>query len=92
MFVLQCWIGQRFDDTQNINAGIIKDTKNGRVLEIVQGKKTHKVSIPLFPIALEIINKYEFNFPTISNQLALLHLKKIGEKASIKRLHNGTED
>ena len=92
MFVLQCWIGQRFDDTQNINAGIIKDTKNGRVLEIVQGKKTHKVSIPLFPIALEIINKYEFNFPTISNQLALLHLKKIGEKASIKRLHNVTED
>ena len=92
MFVLQCWIGQRFEDTKNINEGIIKDTKNGKVLEIVQEKKTHKVSIPLFPIAIEILNKYKFNFPIISNQLALLHLKKIGKKANITRLHTITED
>lgn len=92
LFVLQCWIGQRFKDTQAINEGIIKETPNGRVIEIVQEKKTHKVSIPLLPIANEILNKYKGRFPIFTNQTALNYLTKIGEKAGIKRLHNVTED
>lgn len=92
LFVLQCWIGQRFADTQTINEGIIKDTANGKVLEIVQEKKTHKVSIPLLPVALKILDKYDRKFPVFTNQTALSYLKRIGEKAGIKRLHNVTED
>lgn len=92
LFVLQCWIGQRFKDTQSINEGIIKDTSSGKVIEIVQEKKTHKVSIPLFPVSLEILDKYEGNLPVFTNQTALNYLKSIGEKAGITRLHNVTED
>lgn len=92
LFVLQCWIGQRFQDTQAINNGIIKDTPNGKVIEIVQEKKTHKVSIPLLPIALEILDKYGRNIPVFTNQTALNYLKEIGKKAGITRLHNVTED
>lgn len=92
LFVLQCWIGQRFADTQTINEGIIKEIANGEVLEIVQEKKTHKVSIPLLPMALKILDKYNGKFPVFTNQTALNYLKRIGEKAGIKRLHNVTED
>ena len=92
LFVLQCWIGQRFADTQSINDGLIKDAPNGKVIEIVQEKKTHKVSIPLLPIALEILDKYECQFPIFTNQTALNYLKNIGKKAGITRMHNVTED
>lgn len=90
LFVLQCWIGQRFKDTQSLNEGVIKE--NGNIIEIVQEKRTHKVSIPLLPIAKKILNKYKDGFPVFTNQTALSYLKKIGEKAGIKRLHNVTED
>ena len=55
LFVLQCWIGQRFKDTQSINDGIIKN--DGNIIEIIQEKTKHKVSIPLLPIAKEILSK-----------------------------------
>lgn len=90
LFVLQCWIGQRFMDTRAINEGIISD--DGKIIEIVQEKKTHKVSIPLLPIAREILDKYKGSFPIFTNQTALNYLKKIGEKAGIRRLHNVTDD
>lgn len=89
LFVLQCWIGQRFTDTQSINEGIMKD--NGNIIEIIQEKTKHKVSVPLLPIAKEILAKYENKFPIFTNQTALNYLTKIGEKAGITRLHTVVE-
>ena len=89
LFVLQCWIGQRFTDTQSINEGIMKD--NGNIIEIIQEKTKHKVSVPLLPIAKEILAKYENLFPIFTNQTALNYLTKIGEKAGITRLHTIVE-
>ena len=60
VFILQCWTGQRFSDMLSLNKGIVKDTDNG------QTKRTHRVAIPLFPVALEILKKYDFNLPDIS--------------------------
>lgn len=93
LFVLQCWTGQRFGDMQLLNNGIIRNISNlGKVIEIVQEKKTHKVSIPLFPITLEILDKYGKMLPSYTNQTALNYLKKIGQKAGITRLHNVIAD
>ena len=39
VFVLQCWTGQRFSDIQLLNDGIVKDSNNGKILEVVQKKK-----------------------------------------------------
>ena len=66
VFILQCWTGQRFSDMLSLNKGIVKDTDNGQILEIVQTKRTRRVAIPLFPVALEILKKYDFNLPDIS--------------------------
>ena len=78
VFILQCWTGQRFSDMLSLNKGIVKDTDNGQILEIVQTKRTHRVAIPLFPVALEILKKYDFNLPEISKNTMLRYLKKIG--------------
>lgn len=58
--------GTRFSDIKSLNEGIVKETSSGKVLEIVQLKKTRRVTIPLFPIALEILKKYDFNLPEIT--------------------------
>ena len=92
LFVLQCWTGQRFSDIQSLNKGIIKHTRNGQVLEIVQTKKTHRVTIPLFPITTEILRKYNFNLPTTAKNTTLSYLKKIGLKAGLTEEHIATED
>lgn len=92
LFVLQCWTGQRFSDIQSLNKGIIKHTSNGQVLEIVQTKKTHRVTIPLFPITTEILRKYNFNLPTTAKNTTLSYLKKIGLKAGLTEEHIVTED
>lgn len=92
LFVLQCWTGQRFSDIQSLNKGIIKHTRNGQVLEIVQTKKTHRVTIPLFPITTEILRKYNFNLPTTAKNTTLSYLKKIGLKAGLTEEHIVTED
>lgn len=92
VFILQCWTGQRFSDMLSLNKGIVKNTDNGQILEIVQTKRTHRVAIPLFPVALEILKKYDFNLPEISKNTMLRYLKKIGLKAGLTEEHIVTED
>lgn len=92
VFILQCWTGQRFSDMLSLNKGIVKNTDNGQILEIVQTKRTHRVAIPLFPVALEIMEKYDFNLPEISKNTMLRYLKKIGLKAGLTEEHIVTED
>lgn len=76
----------------NLNTAIVKDISNGKVLKIVQAKKNHSVTIPLLPVALEILNKYDFRLPSIDQATMLKYIKLSGQKAGITRLHNVTED
>lgn len=92
LFILACWTGQRFSDIMNLNTAIVKDISNGKVLDIVQTKKNHKVNIPLLPVALEILSKYDFKLPSIDQATMLKYIKLSGQKAGITRLHNVTDD
>lgn len=92
VFVLQCWTGQRFSDIQLLNDGIVKDSNNGKILEIVQKKRTHKISIPLLPVTLEILEKYNFQVPKIRENTMLKYIKEAGQKAGITDKHIVTED
>ena len=84
--------GQRFSDMQLLNGGTVKDFNNGKILEIVQKKRTHKVSIPLFPVALEILEKYNFQVPKVRENTMLKYIKEAGQKAGIIGKHIVTED
>ena len=93
LFVIQCWTGQRFGDMATLlNAGVLKHTESGTVLEIAQEKKLHKVVIPLLPVVLELFKKYDNKIPDVKNTRIYQYLREIGEKAGIIDEHIVIED
>lgn len=87
IFVLLCYVGQRFSDIEKLNNGIVKNTQNGKIIEIAQTKRNHKVTIPLLPISEEILTKYNYKLPIFSAYTVTSLIKKIGREANITRLH-----
>ena len=79
IFILQCQLGQRYDDMMHLDNAIITVDK----IELIQEKTKKKVSIPLNKIAKEILLKYNNTLPFISNEYSNQLLKLIGKKAGI---------
>ena len=78
-FVLMCYIGLRYSDYEKINRNNISDD----CLDITMTKTNEQVSIPIHPTALEIIKKYNYNLPKLSNQKLNNEIKKICKYAGI---------
>jgi integrase len=80
LFIIAAWTGLRFGDFTSIKPEFIK----GDFLHIEQHKTLGKVTIPVHPIVLEILNKYKGILPPeISNQKFNEDLKKIGQLAEL---------
>lgn len=79
IFVLQCQLGQRYEDMMRLKNAIISTDK----IELIQVKTKKKVSIPLNEIAKDILTKYNNRLPYISNEYSNQLLKLIGKKAKI---------
>ena len=81
-----CYLGIRFSDYKRI-------TKNNIIneyLDIVMEKTNEPVSIPLHPHALEIIKRWNYNLPSISNPKLNKNIKKVCKQAHINELVEGT--
>ena len=62
LFVVACWTGGvRFSDWEKITLDRIKNN----ILTLVQQKTKKKVFIPVHPILLEILSKYNYNLPHV---------------------------
>ncbi|MBQ9655824.1 MAG: phage integrase SAM-like domain-containing protein [Prevotella sp.] len=85
VFVFQVWSGQRFSDIPNLNNGII-DREN-KLIKIIQEKETEPVTIPILPIALEILNKYDWNLPLFPMEKTNETLKEVAQMARLTREH-----
>lgn len=85
VFVFQLWSGQRFSDLPNLNKGII-DRENKKI-KIVQEKETENVTVPILPIALEILNKYDWNLPLFQLERTNEIIKEVAQKARLTREH-----
>ena len=84
LFLLECTTGQRFSDVNKVTNNIIH--KDGRTyINLVQllNKAPIQVDI-LFEMALEIVQKYDYKLPNISNKLLNERIKIIAQKAGIK--------
>lgn len=92
LFILLYWTGQRFSDLYLLDKGVIKETDGGKILELIQTKRTHRVSIPLLPVALKILEKYHYALPKISEITMSRWIKQIGLKAGITEEHTIVED
>ena len=79
-FLLLAWTGCRFSDLGKV---VQTDIKDG-FISFRQQKTNAKVVIPLHPVVLEILEKYNFNLPAeISNQRFNVYIKEVCRIAGI---------
>jgi integrase len=81
-FVLACLTGMRWGNWAIKRDNII-DSNGHKMLQFVTEKNFASCLIPLHPLALEILTKFDFNMPTISQQKTNEYIKIIAEKAGL---------
>ncbi|OSZ82930.1 hypothetical protein CAP35_06620 [Chitinophagaceae bacterium IBVUCB1] len=79
LFVISCYTGLRFSDFIHIKPEDIKDN----VFHIRTKKTDQYVVIPINKIVKQILEKYQYNLPTICNVKMNHYLKEIGKLAGI---------
>lgn len=78
LFLVLAWTGLRESDIKQVNPNNI--TNN--TLQIKQQKTGGRISIPLHPVVIEILKKYDNNIPTRAQQYFNRKLKGIGAELS----------
>jgi len=79
-FLLLAWTGCRFSDLSKIAKTDIKDG----FITFRQQKTNNKVTIPLHPVVVEILEKYDYDLPTeISNQKFNEYIKIACQEAEL---------
>ena len=91
VFIFACFTGLSFIDLTNLDTKKhIKKDKQGNAYIFKERTKTSvDANIPLLPIAKEILEKYCYNLPVLSNQKYNAYLKEIQNICNIKKtLHS----
>ncbi|QKJ63354.1 phage integrase SAM-like domain-containing protein [Flavobacterium sp. M31R6] len=95
--LISCYCGQRVSDFLRFDKSMIRYEKNKQgvltpLIEFTQMKTDKLMTIPLSPKVIEIMKKYDGNFPKkISDQKYNIHIKKVCEIAKINELIIGTK-
>lgn len=85
IFVFQCYTGLSYSDLTTLTK---TDITNNVIIKRRQKTDVQYV-IPVLPIAKEILEKYNYTLPTISNQKYNQWLKVLGELSGLKKnLHS----
>ena len=86
-FLLLAWSGCRFSDLEKISKTNIKDG----FITFRQQKTNNKVTIPLHPVVLEILKKYNYQMPEpITNQRFNEYIKEASKQAKIESIETMT--
>lgn len=82
LFCFGCYTGLRFSDITQLDKSNIEND----VIHIRTQKTKDLLAIPLLPQAKQILKKYNYNLPILSNQKLNKHLKTLGSKTKINQL------
>ena len=85
MFLLLCNLGIRISDLPQINKGNIAKIKDTNTISIKMRKTNKQVTIPVNPIAMQIIEKYNYELPNVSEQILNKEIKNICKIAGLDR-------
>ncbi|MDR2970348.1 MAG: site-specific integrase [Bacteroidales bacterium] len=86
-FLLLAWTCSRFSDLDKITKSDVKDG----LITFRQQKTNTKVTIPLHPVVVEILEKYNYNMPeVISNQQFNEDIKEVCKIAKINSIETMT--
>ena len=79
VFCFGCFSGLRYGDTAQLR----KENVKGEEIHFKTEKTKDNLIVPLNDFAKEILKKYDFQLPTISNQKTNQYLKEMGKAAGI---------
>ncbi len=79
MFIIGCFTGLRYSDLTNIKP---ENIENG-MIEIVQAKTGNPVVIPFTNNVLQILERYNYTMPKISNQKFNEYLSLVAQKCDL---------
>ncbi len=92
IFIFACFTGLAYIDLANLRVDNIQKMFDGRLWMVTHRQKTNtKVTVPLLPPAIKILNKYEGQFldgkllPIITNQKLNCYLKEIAGICEINK-------
>lgn len=77
LFLLQTWTGLRFSDVVRLSPEHVKATKDGYRVRVDINKTGDYSDVPLFPVAADMLDKYNGHAPTISNQKFNKFIKEV---------------
>jgi integrase len=78
-FVMNCYLGMRFADLNQISKENFKKEGDLYYLQMVQGKTNEKISIPVPPEVLPLLRKYKFTCPVVRSNGKLISVQKFNE-------------
>jgi integrase len=73
VFVVGCFTAMRFSDYSTLDASAIRNNR----LEFVQKKTGEKVTIPIHPVVMKILEKYNYSLPEVPPNNEFNRLLKI---------------
>lgn len=86
VFIFACYSGLAFTDLKNLTKEDVFVDEQGKEWIIKARQKTKVIShIPLLPIAKDILEKYNFQLPVLTNQKYNGYLKEIADICMIKK-------
>lgn len=90
VFIFACYSGLAFTDLKNLTKEDILTDEDGKEWIVKPRHKTKIIShIPLLPIAKEILEKYDYKLPVLTNQKYNSYLKELADVCGInKNLHS----
>lgn len=95
--ILSCYLGQRISDFMRFTNQMIRHEKNKNgvskpLIEFTQKKTNKKMTIPLLPKVIEILEKRNGNFPyPISDQKYNDYIKEVCKVAGLKERIKGSK-
>lgn len=90
LFIFECYTGLAFADLMSLKNSDFHIDQEGNKWIVKKRHKTNVVAtIPLMPIAIEILEKYDNQLPHVSNATYNVYLKELGDICGIHRnLHS----
>ena len=85
LFIFQTYTCLSYTDLRHFDVHLIKEIKGMKVYVGSRDKTDKPFTIPLFPPAMEILNKYNGKLPVISNAKYNKYLKEVAAKAKLNK-------
>jgi integrase len=83
LFLISAYTGVRFSDIQKIGKTSFSNIEGNQFFRIVDKKENSIAHIPAHPIVLDIMRRYAWNLPEVSNVKLNKNIKEVGRLAKI---------